>query len=246
LPMLSDMPYHKIRVLSTRPLDQSIHEMAIKHGIMIDTISFIRTEPVNDEMLLSFIQSIGKEEHYIIFTSKNAVEVVTRQLNGLKPSWKIFCIDSATKELVTKYFGSESILGAATYGAQLAEEIVNNKVKEIIFFCGDQRRDELPAILKAAQISLKEVVVYKTIATPQHLNNRYDAIAFFSPSAVNSFFEINKENINATLFAIGETTANAIKNHTAKTVYTPERPGVEQLIRTIIEYYKTTENKQSS
>jgi uroporphyrinogen-III synthase len=237
---------HRIRILSTRPLDQSIHEIAAQNGITIDTISFIRTEPITSKTLSLFIKGLREHQHYIVFTSKNAVQIVVNELNGIKPPWKIFCIDAATKELVGNHFGTDAIIATAPYGAQLAEEILKYKIEELIFFCGNQRREELPTILKEAGIKLKELVVYNTIATPQKIDENYDAIAFFSPSAVNSFFEANENNINATLFAIGRTTENAIKEHTKKEVFLPDRPGTDQLIETIIEHYKTSENKQSS
>ena len=43
----------------------------------------------------------------------------------------------------------ENILGTADNAEQLAEKIIKDSIyKKFIFFCGDQRRDELPEKLK--------------------------------------------------------------------------------------------------
>ena len=41
------------------------------------------------------------------------------------------------------------------------------------------------------ELSVDEVIVYKTIETPKVLTKQYDGILFFSPSAVKSFFSKN-------------------------------------------------------
>lgn len=48
--------------------------------------------------------------------------------------------------------------------------------------------DTIPSSLLAYDLFLEELVVYDTILLPHTINRTYDAIFFFSPSAVESFF----------------------------------------------------------
>lgn len=111
----------------------------------------------------------------------------------------------------------------------------------MVFFCGDLRREELPDLLKKAGIELTEVVVYQTLETPIKINKDYDGILFFSPSAVKSFFSINQVNSNALFFAIGNTTANAIKPFSKNSIIVSEFPAKDQLLDKAIKYFSNRE-----
>lgn len=212
-------------VLCTRELSPALVEAAAVKGVVIDSLSFIEIEP-----LRSF-QVPGPSE-VAVFTSVNAVEAVE---GG---SWKIFCIEGATRRKAAERFGEAAIVATAGSAAELAETIVREGwVKAVWFFCGDLRREELPARLGEAGLDVHEVVVYRTLLTPRKIGREYDGIAFFSPSAVESFFSVNQLSAHTALFAIGGTTARAIRQYSDNPVTTSERPEAELLINQIIHDY---------
>ena len=142
----------------------------------------------------------------------NAVEAVAAHLNDYIPDWKIYCIGNTTKKLVQEYFGEDLIAETASDATELAEKIIEDNITdEVIFFCGDKRRDELPSILNEHNINVNEIEVYQTNIIQHTIEKNYDGILFFSPSAVQSFFSTNKLNDKTILFAIGNTTSSAIK-----------------------------------
>ena len=108
---------------------------------------------------------------------------------------------------------------------------------EVIFFCGGQRRDELPSILNDAGIEVDEIAVYQTIEVPHIIKKDYHGILFFSPSAVRSFFKVNKANGKTILFAIGNTTAAEIKKFSNNKILVSDEPGKESLVQKAIEYF---------
>jgi len=122
--------------------------------------------------------------------------------------------------------------------------IVDNK--KIIFFCGDQRRDELPAILKDHGIEVEEIVVYKTIPQTIRIDKQYDGIAFYSPSAVDSFFSVNDLNASTIVFSIGLTTSDAIRKYVDNKIIVTTQPGKENLVNRIIDYYTSTQKPVNS
>jgi uroporphyrinogen-III synthase len=229
----------KAQILCTRSLEEPVLQKAAVQGIAIDTIPFIETEPVANAAFIQTVQEAALLSLTVVFTSMNAVEAVVSQLPLPPTTWRIYCIGGITKELVKKYFGEQSLAGTAKSAALLAEKIntSSHPPSEVVFFCGDQRMDELPQALQAHQISVREVISYTTLQTPQAIEVNYDAILFFSPSAAHSFFSINTVKTEIPLFAIGKTTAATIRSYVANTIITSEWPGKEQMIDLVIDYF---------
>lgn len=225
----------KISILSTRPLHADLIEEAAEQGIQIEVLSFIDTAPIQTIEVAEEIEQTALLEATVVFTSMNAVEAVTDILAGEIPAWQIYCIGYTTRKLIADYFGEDAIAGTADNAALLAETIAEESgAEEVCFFCGDQRRDELPGILSDAGIEVNEITVYETIATPHKLTKAYAGILFFSPSAVDSFFRTNKLPASTLAFAIGTTTAAAIKKYANNTIVVADEPGKESLVQKAI------------
>lgn len=235
---VSAMQDNPINILSTRPLQDEWVAEANAMGIIIDQLSFIETEPVVSIEVQQEIEQTLILSATVVFTSMNAAEAVVTWMDGQKPDWKIYCIGFATKELVKNSFGEESIAGTSSSAAELAAVMIENgHTDEVIFFCGDQRRDELPEILRSNGMEVNEINVYQTITMPHHIKKKYAGILFFSPSAVQSFFSVNKINSETILFAIGNTTANEIKKYNNNKILISDQPGKENLLRKMMEYF---------
>lgn len=230
------MAGNRIHILCTRPVDITLVEDAASKGIQADIIEFISTNAIKDPALKSSVNQIANKENTVIFTSMNAVEAVTNLLDDSPCEWKIFCMGNTTRQLVIKYFGEKALVSTGNNATELARAVVYYKQHHegndsCIFFCGDQRREELPAILEANKIGFSEITVYQTIETPHVVDKYYDAILFFSPSAVHSYFKSNKANDSTEFYAIGSTTATAIKHYTANKIIIGNTPAKDELFR---------------
>jgi uroporphyrinogen-III synthase len=236
------MPQNKITILSTGPLDETLITEAAEQGIEIDVRAFIETEAIQSIEVQQEIEQVLLQSATIVFTSMSAVEAVAEYMTEEIPDWMIYCIGQTTQQLVKNYFGTDCIAGIADNAAGLAELIIEEAyTDEVIFFCGDQRRDELPEILNSHDIGVTEIMVYHTIATPHGISKQYNGILFFSPSAVSSFFSKNKVSNQTMLFAIGNTTAAAIKKHAVASVIISDKPGKENLVEKAINYFVNSE-----
>ncbi|MDP4149518.1 MAG: uroporphyrinogen-III synthase [Bacteroidota bacterium] len=237
----------QIHILSTRPLDLYLLEAAASEGVSIGALSFISTQPVTGPSIGSEIAGAALSASTVVFTSRHAVEAVIALL-GRRPDWKIFCTGHATREWVERHFGREAIMGTAGSAAGLADKIIamTSAPAEILFFCGDQRLDELPKRLLEKGFRVREVIVYKTVLTPRLVEDHYDGIIFFSPSAVTSFFSSNKPAPGSVLFAIGPTTAEAIREKSGNTILVSESPDKEEFIREIIRYVKSGDSSRQT
>jgi uroporphyrinogen-III synthase len=232
------MPQNKIHILSTRPLNASLVAEAATAGIAVDQLSFIETEPIQDIATQQEIEQAYLQSATVVFTSMNAVDAVVAWQDGQQPDWVIYCMGNTTKKLLQESFGTHSVVGTANNAAELAELIAEESdAEEVIFFCGEQRRDELPAILRKKGIDVQEILVYETIHTPHKISKEYQAVLFYSPSAVSSFFSNNKVPAQTILFAIGNTTAKTIQQYCNNTIIVGKAPGKEELVRQAMEFF---------
>ncbi len=228
---------NKIQILSTRPVGKELVNEADNNDIILDEISFIKTEEIIDAEIEKKIRELSKQNITAVFTSINAITAVSKFITT-KISWKIFCIGNTTKKLVKKFWGEDNIEGFADNANQLSKKILeNSSIKNVTFFCGDKRRNELQDNLIKYGIDVDEIVVYKTTETPTVLTKQYDGLLFFSPSAVQSFFSKNSVSNATNLFAIGSTTANEIKLFTQQPIIIAQIPGKENLVKLAITHF---------
>lgn len=231
----------KLKILSTKKLRQETIDKASVNDIEIEELPFITTEPIKDEQLKTSLRGFLQQNITAVFTSKNAVLAFDQIVNAEVP-WNIYCIGESTQKSVAKLFGEEKVSGTADNASDLADIILQDpEVRKVIFFCGKQRREELPEKLKSAEIDLEEIVVYETFETPQKMSRKhYDGILFFSPSAVKSFFSLNKLNEEIQVFAIGKTTADTIQKNIKRELIIAENPGEENMIDQVISHFSVT------
>ena len=232
------MQQNSISILCTRPLTAALIEEAADAGLVIDEIPFIETESILSVEVQQEIELLSTEIATVVFTSMNAVEAVTSFLDGHQPEWTIYSIGTATARLIKEYFGEERIAGTANDASALGELIAEDRfTDEVVFFCGDQRRDELPGILRQHDIEVNEIVVYQTIEVPHKISKEYFGVLFFSPSAVRSFFKLNKLDEKTIVFAIGNTTAKEVTKFSTNKIIISDEPGKENLVQKMIEYF---------
>lgn len=231
------MQKNNIHILSTRPLEPSLIRQAAAAGIAIEQLSMMVTEPVEDEQLWATINQLAGQSAHIAITSINAAKAVAAHLAHPPAHWNIFTIGTATRDFVSSWFGKERIGGVAEHATGLADIILRTGVQNIRFFCGDQRRDELPEKLAGGRVQVQELVVYRTLYTPSRIDGVYDGMLFFSPGAVQHFFSVNNLPPATVLFAIGNTTADSIRACTSNPVVTSERPAASALVEKLIAYF---------
>lgn len=238
------MHQNKPSILSTRPLTAEQQTAVIAAGISMDELQFIDTIPENDNTIREGVENIIKRNTTVVFTSMNAVEAVAGFIKPKIPQWRIYTVGTATSTLVKQYFGDASLKATASSAAALAEMILQDgDTDEVTFFCSNMRRNELPVILKNHGVTVNEWVVYQTIALPHKLSKKYDGILFFSPSAVDSFFNSNQVAAETVLFAIGHTTAAAVKKYCSNTIITSHLPGKDNLLKKVLLYFSEGTNK---
>jgi uroporphyrinogen-III synthase len=234
---------NKVSILSTIALDQRLIDKAAGQGVILDGVPFIQVAAIDNADIKGEVADLCTRTIAAVFTSANAVKAISETTKELQPAWSIYCIGHATRLAVLECFPAEAIKGMANDAAGLAEIIKTEYMPEVVFFCGDKRMDTLPDILRSEDVHVHELVVYHTM--------EYDAILFFSPSSVHSFFIVNNVAADVVLFAIGTTTASALQKHTNNKMIISSTPSKEEMIADAINYFhkqaplNTVQNNQT-
>ena len=234
---------NNIRLLSTRFLDENTTAKANDANINIHSASFIKTQPIVTDALAKTLQQLTAQPLCVVFTSLNAASAVAEQIKT-PANWKIFCTSGRTKEYIINTFGEQAIVASAKNANGLADRIVAyHHAKKIVFFCGDLHLHNLPEKLKANGIDTDEIIVYTTVQTPVFIEEPYEGILCFSPSAVHSFFSMNTVPVDTLFFSIGDTTTAAIQSYCTNKIITSEWPGVDSLLEKVTHFYNTASHQ---
>lgn len=214
----------KVKILSTKTLNLNLDQNRFEY-IQHD---FIQTKNINFEF--------NKALDLNIFTSQNAVSSVlkNKDIQSIK-SKPCLCVGQKTKQLLQKH--QFKVLDEANYAEDLIE-IINQKykAKTFTFFCGNLSLPTIPNFFKKNDIIFAKVLVYETIKTPTIFNQPFEALLFFSPSAVESFLEQNQIT-NQKCFCIGLTTAKALKHINNKQIIISKNQTIEGVLDALNDYY---------
>lgn len=215
-------PVKSILVSQPKPKDDKspYYKLAEKYGIKVDFRPFIQVDPVDVKEFRN--QKIGLLDYSaVIFTSRNAVDhyfTMCQQVKADVPAdMKYYCISDQTAHYLQKYITirKRKIFTGTRTAADLIEVLKKHPDEKYLFPCSNIRKDDIPNFLKENNYQFDEVVLYKTVASDLSdlAEIKYDIIAFFSPSGINSLFvnfpDFKQENTR--LAAFGPTTAKAVK-----------------------------------
>jgi uroporphyrinogen-III synthase len=217
-------------ILSTKTLSSEQRQIFLDADFDILEQDFIEIE--------NTVFELNKINETLIFSSQNAVLSLIEQNGWEKLKNKTaFCVGIKTKELLEQNGFKVDVY--MDYASELAEIItlIYNK-ENFTFFSGNLRKETLPKALKNANITFNEIEVYKTKLAPFKISaeEKFEAILFFSPSAVESYLTNNKIK-NEICFCIGQTTAKTLENNKIKNIVIAENPTIDDVIAEVIEYY---------
>jgi len=180
-------------------------------------------------------QSIHRHVVLTSITGVKAFLEIARQLHLDTDNYQVYCISRGTKEYASAL--GLNIKSSAPNASSLADEILKDvEVKEVTHVCSNLRRSELSDKLIYSGVAVYDVIAYRTEFTPVNIDNFYDAIIFFSPSAVDSFLSLNSLR-QVPCFCLGKTTADYARQEGYQHTYIPEAPSEDILLKTVINYF---------
>jgi uroporphyrinogen-III synthase len=237
------MRQDKRNILVTRPLSGRQIEYARILGLepIIEPVLKFEFPKYWDEVL-KVINENPKSDW--VFTSANGVKALKGLIESglqVRPEKQLFAVGSKTQEAL-KELGLESKIPAVYDGSHLAELIISDgKTNSVIYFHGNLSRDDMKTKLLKKGIEVIELEVYKTFIQPVELPNKsLGGILFYSPSAVEGFKQgAGFKQELPPLFAIGETTADALRAETNQKIQVADQADTEVMLQTVSNYIFT-------
>ena len=216
-------------VLSTKKLSPAQRNLLLNSGISFVDYNAIKIENID------FNWQYDPSKKYI-FTSQNAVASFLKKFSKKKEfDFSAFCVGEKT---ASRLKSSGIAIDETTANAAELGKIITEKYpeQEFVFFCGNKRREELISMLRADNIQIEEIEVYKTRLNEKTFQQEFEGVLFFSPSGVQSF--TSKNNLSKSIaFCIGNTTASEAKKHTEK-IKIATKPSVENVIVQVVKTLK--------
>jgi uroporphyrinogen-III synthase len=231
-----------IRVISTRFLGADSVLFAKRQGWLVDIYPMIETVfSITPQQVDEIIEELSKPlpETILVISSSQAVRALN---NGFTQRGQVFpagtgaCfVGQKTADLASELLHTKNV-----FTADHADELValsgGLKGKSFLFVSGHKRMNTIPEGLKAKGCRVLEYKVYDTVQTPLKIEGDFRAVLFFSPSAVDSFFKLNKWNGGRLAVSIGETTAAALRNHGVDKVVVAGKPGEIETMQALASY----------
>lgn len=203
-------------VLSTKILLPHQKELLLNAGLQLVEYDAIKIEFISFES--------PKKIEYAIVSSKNAVHSLLQNKINVE---NYYCVGTKTKSLLEE--NDQKVLKMEQNAQELGDFIHKNHKNEMIyFFCGNRRREELPALMRDTEIPFEEVITYQTKLQSKSFKRSFDAVLFFSPSGVESHTSLNSLDDSWNI-CIGSTTAQAIVPFSKK-IAIANTPTTESLI----------------
>ena len=205
-------------ILTTKKLLENQRSLLLNAGL-----SFVEYDAIKIEFCPF---EVPNHIENAIITSQNSVFSIRNKYPENKgiTIQNCFCVGEKTK-LLLEDFGHK-VVKMTEYASELSDYLVKNHQNDSFhFFCGNIRSEEIPSKLKENNISFEEIVIYKTTLNPKKFEREFDAILFFSPSGVRSYFEANRPNrfpkpvrSHTISVCIGTTTASEAKKYSENVV----------------------------
>ncbi|MFZ5432969.1 MAG: uroporphyrinogen-III synthase [Calditrichota bacterium] len=212
-------------VLITRESERAQELIAALHEANVTAVA----QPVTRTLMFDAASDLPDPSQFdwLIFTSVNGVRAFARQLSqakyALPEDIKIAVVGETTAKALRTFERTAKLIAAENSARGLAESLIKQepagKRGSILWPCAAITDPEMKALLLEAGFRLQSLPVYRTENIPPSelsLNLKkiwpWKVAIFFAPSAVRSFTEAWPGSWDFASMAIGNTTAQALKD----------------------------------
>ena len=232
---------NKPRVLFTTQLSEQKRTHLENGELLIESEPFITFEYL---MPALWIDKLPENADAWIFTSKKAVKAVSPKLPELDVPDHVFAVGAKTAESLEELGVDVSF--PEEYNARALAAMLNDlSLKKVIHFCGNLKAANMGKLL-GESVEVTSIEVYNTVLTHHKMTdlNDFDAVAFMSPSAVESFSRQNKVTDKQKVFCIGPTTEEAARQAGMDACITPEYSTIDSLMESIQTFYVNVDQQR--
>jgi uroporphyrinogen-III synthase len=227
------------RIVSTRSLGRAIGQKAAGQGIELIDLDFQEFRYKTTDALP---EEASEPKVPLVFTSYHGVKACLQIMEArmLSPIERpAYAVEGRTSR--TAASSVFSVIKTADNGRELADAIIDDGPKAVLYACAADRRPELPKRLLKAGIDCVEWVVYEKLPRPHQIQDP-DGVIFFSPSQVDVYLGSNRLESEIPAFCIGKTTAGHLQAKGHKNIHIADAHSVTAMMKEVFNYYNATGN----
>ncbi len=256
-------PLHGLRVLVTRPSDQSqeIYARLRFLGAEVLTYPTIATKENFEQKAWDSFNKINTDNNWLLFTSENGVRYFIKQLKDqgkdirLLSEYKLAVIGGGTKKALAEYYLKADFIPDKATTETFAEQFVSKydlKNANVIRVRGNFSVKNIDEAVAKAGGNLIPMTVYNTFSPkwPGETVEKFrtyppDIIIFSSGTTVDGLFEsLDKADIEkyvkpATIASIGPSTSKEINSRGLKVTFESKVHTIPGLIDELVEFVKS-------
>lgn len=220
----------KINILSTKTLSLPQILKLDSGQFNLTSTDFITINPINFD-----VDKLKASATNWIITSKNALLLLFESVSDeILKNIDFYCVGENTAQLIKDK--NLTLIVSKSSSKDLGECILKEHQNiTFSFIVGSLRRNELPSLFTKNNVKFEEFNIYETVLVPQKIEDKLDAILFFSPSGIKSYL-IKNIIEDEQIFCIGNTTATEAKKH-SQNINIADSQTIEAVLEHTKQYY---------
>lgn len=194
----SDLRVKSILISQPEPTDarSPFYDLKDKYKLDLTFRQFIRVDGVSAKDFRK--DKVNILEHTaIILTSRIAIEHLFRICNEMRielpAEMKYFCVSEAVALYLQKFitYRKRKVFYPKVKEQEIFDILLKHKTEKFLFPHSNVCHNELMDFLKKNNFTYSQAILYLTVSNDLRdlAKNKFDIIAFFSPSGVKSLFE---------------------------------------------------------
>jgi uroporphyrinogen-III synthase len=162
-----------------------------------------------------------------VISSRNSLGAVRKFIDQAPGS--IYCIGDWMKEQLNENNVTFSIKNFGNM-EKLATELAKQEYKHILYYCGEEHRQELEEGLKGQSTKISKVITHRSEMTFPVVDVNFDVVCVFSPRSAESLLRNNSFANNVAFASIGTTTASYLSRRGITNIFTASNPDSRTLL----------------
>ncbi len=163
-----------------------------------------------------------------IVSSRNSFAAVKKFIN--EPPNVIYCVGDWAKKEIEK-LNTKCKVKSFENMRSLVADLASQNFRSVIYFCGDEHRQELEAGLKNTGTKISKVITHQSTMTFPLIKKSFDAIFVFSPRSSESLLKQSQFSSQTVFACIGSTTADYLRGRGITNVFVASYPDGSILLK---------------
>jgi len=163
-----------------------------------------------------------------IVSRRNSFAAVKKFIN--EPPNVIYCVGDWTKKEIEK-LNTKGNVKSFENMRSLVADLASQNFRSVIYFCGDEHRQELEAGLKNTGTKISKVITHQSEMTFPVLKKSFDVVFVFSPRSAESLLKNNQFSSQTVFACIGPTTVDYLHSRGIGNTFVSSYPDSKILIQ---------------